>query len=164
VPQNSDDDAEKLAVVKSMWTSAQPLLGSPAERYLDETRGIDVSKLPSDIHHSLRFHPSRAFGSGTHDHDQRDRREPREQTDNDQGAADRRASQSTEPIVRYRSFNSFGPSRSCGSGLCRPGLHGPYCDVPCRDHEAGHAVLAKKQGAKVSRVAATTTSSSSHVQ
>ena len=56
--------AEKLAFVKSIWTSAQPLLGSMAERYLDETRGIDVSKLPEDIHRSLRFHPDCVFGPG----------------------------------------------------------------------------------------------------
>ena len=65
-PQNGGDDAEKLAFVKSIWTSAQPLLGSIAERYLDETRGIDISKLPADIHRSLRFHPNCVFGPGTH--------------------------------------------------------------------------------------------------
>jgi DNA polymerase len=65
-PQNGGDDAEKLAFVKSIWTSAQPLLGSMAARYLDETRGIDLSKLPADIHRSLRFHPNCVFGPGTH--------------------------------------------------------------------------------------------------
>ena len=64
-PQNGDD-AEKLAFIKSIWTSAQPLLGSIAERYLDETRGIDISQLPADIHRSLRFHPGCVFGPGTH--------------------------------------------------------------------------------------------------
>ena len=57
-PQNGDDAAEKLAFIKSIWTSAQPLRGSIAERYLDETRHIDITKLPEDIHRSLRFHPS----------------------------------------------------------------------------------------------------------
>ena len=52
VPQNGNDDAEKLAFIKSIWTSAQPLLGSMAEHYLDETRHIDVTKLPDDIHRS----------------------------------------------------------------------------------------------------------------
>jgi hypothetical protein len=66
VPQNGDDDAAKLAFIKSIWTSAQPLRGSIAERYLDETRHIDVTKLPEDIHHSLRFHPNCVFGPGTH--------------------------------------------------------------------------------------------------
>jgi hypothetical protein len=64
VPQNGDDDVEKLAFVKSIWTSAQPLIGSLAERYLDQTRGIDISKLPEDIHRSLRFHPNCVFGPG----------------------------------------------------------------------------------------------------
>jgi DNA polymerase len=66
VPQNGDDQAEKLAFIKSIWTSAQPLRGSIAERYLDETRHIDVTELPEDIHRSLRFHPSCVFGPGTH--------------------------------------------------------------------------------------------------
>jgi hypothetical protein len=62
----SDDAAEKLAFVKSIWLSAQPLRGSIAERYLDETRHIDTTKLPEDIHRSLRFHPNCVFGSGIH--------------------------------------------------------------------------------------------------
>ena len=62
-PQNGSDDAEKLAFIKAIWTSAQPLRGSMAERYLDETRHIDVTKLPEDIHRSLRFHPNCVFGS-----------------------------------------------------------------------------------------------------
>src|SRR6185312_14047440 len=66
VVQNGDDHAEKLAFIKSIWTSAQPLLGSMAERYLDETRGIDITKLPQDIHRSLRFHSNCVFGPGTH--------------------------------------------------------------------------------------------------
>jgi hypothetical protein len=66
VPQNGDDQPEKLTFIKSIWTSAQPLRGSIAERYLDETRHIDVTKLPDDTHRSLRFHPHCAFGPGTH--------------------------------------------------------------------------------------------------
>ena len=61
-----DDAAEKLAFIKSIWTSTQPLLGSIAARYLDETRQIDVTKLPEDIHRSLRFHPNCVFGPGIH--------------------------------------------------------------------------------------------------
>jgi DNA polymerase len=64
-PQNGDE-AAKLAFIKSIWTSAQPLLGSIAERYLDEMRHIDVSRLPEDIHRSLRFRPNCVFGPGTH--------------------------------------------------------------------------------------------------
>jgi hypothetical protein len=41
-------------------------LASIAERYLDVARGIDITKLPGDIHHSLRFHPNCVFGPGAH--------------------------------------------------------------------------------------------------
>ena len=33
--------------------------------YLDETRGIDLGKLPQDLHRTLRFHPACVFGPGT---------------------------------------------------------------------------------------------------
>jgi hypothetical protein len=66
VPQNGGDEAEKLAFIKSIWTSAQSLRGSMAERYLSETRHIDTTRLPEDIHRSLRFHPHCVFGQGTH--------------------------------------------------------------------------------------------------
>src|SRR5262245_38977912 len=39
--------AEKLEFVLGIWNAAQPLAGSIGERYLAETRKIDVSKLPS---------------------------------------------------------------------------------------------------------------------
>jgi hypothetical protein len=65
-PQNGTDEDEKLAFVMAIWTSAGPLRGSMAERYLDETRHIDVSKLPADIHDTLRFHPACVFSPGTH--------------------------------------------------------------------------------------------------
>jgi DNA polymerase len=60
----SNDDADKLSLVKSIWASSVPLAGSIAERYLDETRHIDVTKLPDDVHRCLRFHPACMFGSG----------------------------------------------------------------------------------------------------
>jgi hypothetical protein len=63
---NGDDEAEKLTFIKSIWTSAQPLIGSIAERYLDETRHVDITKLPDDIHRSLRFHPACVFGPGVY--------------------------------------------------------------------------------------------------
>src|SRR5262245_55474894 len=63
-PQNGGS-GDKLALIKSIWTEAKPLLGSIAERYLDETRDIDITQLPADIHHSLRFHPACVFGSST---------------------------------------------------------------------------------------------------
>ncbi|MGY8682665.1 toprim domain-containing protein [Bradyrhizobium sp. UFLA05-153] len=64
-PVTKCDDAGKLALVKSIWTESLPLAGSVAERYLDETRHIDVTKLPADVHRSLRFHPSCLFGAGS---------------------------------------------------------------------------------------------------
>jgi DNA polymerase len=66
VPQNGNDETEKLAFIKSIWTSAQPLLGSMAECYLDQTRHIDITKLPENIDRSLRLHPNCVFGPGTY--------------------------------------------------------------------------------------------------
>jgi hypothetical protein len=57
VPRNGSDNAGDFGFIKAIWRSAQPLLGSMGERYLDETRGIDITKLPSAIHDNLRFHP-----------------------------------------------------------------------------------------------------------
>jgi hypothetical protein len=55
VLQNDGDNAaERLKFIKSIWTSAQPILGSMAEHYLDETRHIDITKLPEDIHRPSR--------------------------------------------------------------------------------------------------------------
>jgi hypothetical protein len=65
-PQNGRDTADDLAFIEAIWRSAQPLLGSIGEYYLDETRGIDITKLPAAIHDSLRFHPRCVFGPGTY--------------------------------------------------------------------------------------------------
>jgi hypothetical protein len=59
---NGNGTEDKLAFAKSVWDSAQPLRGSIIERYLDETRQIDTTKLPADIHRNLRFHPHCVFG------------------------------------------------------------------------------------------------------
>jgi DNA polymerase len=64
VTQNGGNGVEKLAFVKSIWTAAQPLAGTMAARYLAETRCIDLTKLPEDVHRCLRFHPNCAFGPG----------------------------------------------------------------------------------------------------
>src|SRR5262249_3914649 len=55
---------EKLDFVLGIWNAAQPLTGTIGERYLAETRDIDVSKLPSSINDALRFHPRCVFGAG----------------------------------------------------------------------------------------------------
>jgi DNA polymerase len=58
-----DTEARKLAFVKSIWLSAQSIRGTIAERYLDETRHIDVTQLPANVDRSLRFHPHCVFGN-----------------------------------------------------------------------------------------------------
>ena len=57
------DIASRRALAKDIWLAAQPLAGTIGERYLAETRGIDVGKLPSSIHNALRFHPRCIFGA-----------------------------------------------------------------------------------------------------
>ena len=57
---------DKLDFALSVWNAALPLAGSIGERYLAETRGIDVGKLPPTIHEALRFHPHCVFGAGAH--------------------------------------------------------------------------------------------------
>jgi hypothetical protein len=48
----------------SIWDAAVPLRGTIGERYLAETRGIDVGRLPTSIDEALRFHSRCVFGSG----------------------------------------------------------------------------------------------------
>jgi hypothetical protein len=61
----AESKANKLATAIALWNAASSLLGSMGERYLADTRGIDVSKLPDSIHEVLRFHPRCPFGSDT---------------------------------------------------------------------------------------------------
>jgi hypothetical protein len=49
--------ADKTTTAIALWNAASSLIGSMGERYLGETRGIDVSKLSTTVHESLRFHP-----------------------------------------------------------------------------------------------------------
>jgi hypothetical protein len=57
---------DKLEFALSVWNAALPLAGSIGERYLAETRAIDVGKLPPTIHEALRFHPHCVFGAHGH--------------------------------------------------------------------------------------------------
>jgi hypothetical protein len=57
------DTSERVAFALRLWDAALPLAGTLGERYLAETRGIDVTQLPSTIHEALRFHPSCPFGA-----------------------------------------------------------------------------------------------------
>jgi DNA polymerase len=59
----AEPKADKIATAMTLWNGAISLLNSIGERYLGETRGIDVAKLSADIHESLRFHPRCPFGS-----------------------------------------------------------------------------------------------------
>jgi DNA polymerase len=64
--ESKQSDAEKLDFALSIWNAAQALHGTIGERYLAETREIDISKLPSSIHDALRFHPHCVFGARSH--------------------------------------------------------------------------------------------------
>jgi len=61
-PEQTQSFADKLDFALQIWTAAVPLAGSIGARYLAETRGIDVVKLPPTIHEALRFHPRCIFG------------------------------------------------------------------------------------------------------
>jgi DNA polymerase len=63
-PEQQQSEDEKLAFVRGIWNATQPLAGTIGERYLAETRAIDVSKLPPTIKSVLRFHPNCVFGAG----------------------------------------------------------------------------------------------------
>jgi DNA polymerase len=63
IDQQQQDVASRTALAKEIWLAAQPFAGTIGERYLSETRGIDVSKLPPTIENALRFHPRCVFGA-----------------------------------------------------------------------------------------------------
>jgi DNA polymerase len=65
-PESQHNSDEKLDYALSWWDAADPLAGSIGERYLAETRGINIIKLPISIHEALRFHPRCIFGPGEH--------------------------------------------------------------------------------------------------
>jgi CHC2 zinc finger/Toprim domain len=60
------DRGEKIEYALSHWQEAVPIAGTIAERYLSETRGVDVGRLPANISDSLRFHPNCVFGPERH--------------------------------------------------------------------------------------------------
>jgi hypothetical protein len=57
-PELQQNAEEKIAFALSIWNAALPLASTIGERYLAETRGIDVGKLPPTIHEALRFPPA----------------------------------------------------------------------------------------------------------
>ena len=56
------DVAARVALARDIWNAAGPIAGTLGARYLAETRGIDLGKLPPTIHQALRFHPKCVFG------------------------------------------------------------------------------------------------------
>ena len=56
--------ANRRSITRSRTgTNAVPIAGTIAERYLSETRGIDIGRLPAErIRKTLRFHPNCVFG------------------------------------------------------------------------------------------------------
>jgi DNA polymerase len=54
---DDQDNEHKLERAHELWDKAVPIAGTLAERYLAETRGIDVSALPAGINEVLRFLP-----------------------------------------------------------------------------------------------------------
>src|SRR5262249_7970718 len=55
---SSNDDAQNLARAHKLWGEAKSIAGPLAERYLAETRGIDVAAFPANISDAMRFHSS----------------------------------------------------------------------------------------------------------
>jgi hypothetical protein len=64
--EQKQNAADKLDFALGIWNVAQPLQDTIGERYLSETRGIDVSKLPPTMNDALRFHPHCVFGARTY--------------------------------------------------------------------------------------------------
>jgi hypothetical protein len=64
--QQKQSTEAKLDFALGIWNAAQPLKDTIGERYLSETREIDVSKLPPTINDALRFHPHCVFGARTY--------------------------------------------------------------------------------------------------
>jgi hypothetical protein len=62
--EQQQDIEARVDFARQTWNAAEPLIGSIGERYLAETRGIEISKLPPTLHDVLRFHPRCAFGPG----------------------------------------------------------------------------------------------------
>ena len=60
-PQPTEDS--KTARALELWGQGIPIAGTLAERYLAETRRIDVSKLPVNVSDSLRFLARCPFGA-----------------------------------------------------------------------------------------------------
>ena len=61
--QRDKTEAERTGDAVALFRQARSLEGTFGERYLRETRGIDLGALP-DLTHAIRFHPLCPFGPG----------------------------------------------------------------------------------------------------
>jgi DNA polymerase len=61
-PRNENDNDPNLTRSLELWEQARPIVGTLAERYLIEARGIDAAALPDNLVETLRFHPQCPFG------------------------------------------------------------------------------------------------------
>jgi Toprim domain/DNA polymerase family A/CHC2 zinc finger len=60
------DKAETCARALRLWGEAMPIAGTLAARYLADTRGINLTELPTDVDAVLRFHPRCPFNGSFH--------------------------------------------------------------------------------------------------
>jgi hypothetical protein len=53
-------EVDRVAAAMHMWDACVPLYGgTPAERYFEHHRGLDIGRLPFLMHHCLRWHDAR---------------------------------------------------------------------------------------------------------
>jgi len=60
---SAEDDTGTLARAHELWAESKPIAGTLAERYLAETRKLDLPLLPDGVGEVLRFHPRCPFGA-----------------------------------------------------------------------------------------------------
>jgi len=60
------DPEERRRRALAIWDEATSLRGTIGERYLAETRGVELGRLPPTIDEVLRFHRHCPFGTGAH--------------------------------------------------------------------------------------------------
>jgi DNA polymerase bacteriophage-type len=58
----STERADRIEFALTLWQKAAPISGTLAERYLRDTRKVDLERLPPDLAENLRFHPHCVFG------------------------------------------------------------------------------------------------------
>ena len=59
--KRENNEVEKIAYALGIWEKGRSIHSTSAARYLKETRGIDLTRLPDNIDEVLRFHPSCPF-------------------------------------------------------------------------------------------------------